>query len=323
MNWISRRACCSSVLDTIGATPLIALSRLSPEGAGLVLLKMESLNPGGSVKDRIALRMIEAAERQGLLEPGDIVVELTSGNTGIGLATVCAVKGYRFIAVMSAGNSVERRRMLAALGAEVEVVPQAAGSRSGQVSGEDLALVEERASALAADLDAYRPDQFFNPQNPLIHEEATGEEIWDQCGGDLAGWTATVGTGGTFVGVARALKRHNPEIRAIAVEPAGAQVLAGHAVVDPAHRLQGAGYAAVPHLWDATVCDGTIGIGDEVASVTARQLSRREGIFAGFTTGANVAAALRLAVDLGPDQRVATVCCDTGLRYLSTDLVPR
>jgi cysteine synthase len=313
---------CDSVLETIGATPLVALRRLSPPNGGLVLAKLENLNPGGSVKDRIARRMIEAAEREGRLGPGGVVVELTSGNTGTGLAIVCAVRGYRFIAVMSEGNSVERRRMLRALGAEVVLVPQAGGPRPGRVSGEDLALVEQRAGELTAALDAFRPDQFANPENPRVHQLTTGPEIWAQAGGRVDVWVAAVGTAGTFVGVARALKQRNPALRAVAVEPAGARVLAGEAVANPLHQLEGTGYAAVPLHWDPALCDACIGVTDAEAQQAARALARREGIFAGASSGANVAAALRLAQKAPPGTVIVTVCSDTGLKYLSTELFP-
>jgi cysteine synthase A len=313
---------CGSVLEAIGATPLVALDRLAVGLPGRVLAKLEQLNPGGSVKDRIAWRMVQAAEREGRLRPGGVVVELTSGNTGIGLAMACAVRGYRFIAVMSAGNSVERRRMLRALGAEVELVPQAGGPRPGRVSGEDLALVETRARELAAELGAFRPDQFANPENARAHEEATGEEIWEQTGGRVDLWVASIGTGGTFVGVARALKRHNPALRAFAAEPAGAPALAGGPITNSCHRLEGTGYGMRPPLWDPALCDGYLAIDDEEAIRTARNLAAREGIFAGPSSGANVAAALVLAREAGPGQVIVTTCNDTGLRYLSTDLVP-
>jgi cysteine synthase A len=248
------------------------------------------------------------------------VVELTSGNMGIGLAAACAVMGYRMVAVMSVGNSPERRQLLAAYGAEIELVPQAPGSIPGQVSGEDLALVEQRTVALVAELNAWRPDQFNNPSNPRAHELGTGPELWQQAGENLDAFVAIVGTGGTFVGVARALKQRDRTIRCLAVEPAGAQPLAGLSVTNISHKLQGAGYALIPPQWDASLCDGTIAIEDEEAVRVARALARREGILAGFSTGANVAAALHIAAEGQPGFTVATVACDIGTRYLSTDL---
>lgn len=311
-----------SILDAIGRTPLVALDRLGAGLPGRVAVKIEAANPGASIKDRAALSCIEAAERDGSLRPGGTVVELTSGNMGAGLAIVCAVKGYRFIAVMSVGNSRERVQMLRALGAEVDLVPQMPGGVPGQVSGDDLARVEERAQELVRTLSAFRPDQFNNPANVAAHERTTGPEIWAQTGGAVTHFCAIVGTGGTFLGTARALKARNPAVRCYAVEPEGSQVIAGRAVTDPRHKLQGAGYAAVPPQWDAALCDGAIAIGDDEATEAARLLATREGIFAGFSTGANVAAALRLARTAPASSLIATVAPDTGLKYLSTDLIP-
>ncbi|MBW3631900.1 MAG: cysteine synthase family protein [Chloroflexi bacterium] len=310
----------SSIVDAAGHTPAIWLDRLTTGLPGRVLLKLESMNPGGSIKDRAALQCLRDAEQDGRLRPGMPVVELTSGNMGIGLAVACAVMGYRMIAVMSEGNSPERRQLLAAYGAEIELVAQAPGSRPGQVSGEDLALVELRTSALVAELDAWRPDQFNNPSNPRAHELGTGPELWEQAGGRLGAFVAIVGTGGTFVGVARALKARDSAIRCLAVEPAGAQPLAGLSATNTSHKLQGAGYALVPPQWDPALCDGTIPIGDDEAVRVARDLGRREGILTGFSTGANVAAALELAAAGPAGFTVATIACDTGTRYLSTDL---
>jgi len=239
---------------------------------------------------------------------------------GIGLAVACAVMGYRLIAVMSEGNSPERRQLLAAYGADIELVPQAPGSIPGQVSGEDLALVEQRTVRLIAELDAWRPDQFNNPSNPRAHELGTGPELWEQAGGDLDAFVAIVGTGGTFVGIARALKARDATVRCLAVEPAGAQTLAGLTVTNASHKLQGAGYALIPPQWDPALCDGTIPIGDDQAIGVARDLARREGILAGFSTGANVAAALEFASASPEGFTVATIACDTGTRYLSSDL---
>jgi len=318
--WQTR--CCRSVLETIGWSPLVALERLAPAGGARVLAKLETTSPGASVKDRIALRMIRDAEADGRLKPGGTVVELTSGNTGVGLAIVCAVLGYHMVAVMSEGNSVERRRILTALGAEVVLVPQVDGPRPGQVSGADLEAVERRAEAIARERGAFRPHQFENVSNVRAHELGTGPEIWEQSGGRVDAWVAIVGTGGTFVGVARALKARRPEVRAYAVEPEGSPALAGRPITDPSHRLQGAGYACVPPLWEPALCDGFLTVRDDEAIETARLLATREGILGGFSSGANVAAALRLARDLPPGHVVVTTVNDTGLKYLSTDLYP-
>jgi cysteine synthase A len=310
----------ASVVDTIGKTPLVALERLCEGLPGLVLAKLESYGPGQSVKDRIARRMVDEAEHAGLLQPGGALVELTSGNTGIGLALIAAVRGYRFYAVMSEGNSLERQRILRALGAEVVLAPQAHGYRPGVVTGEDLLLVEQRAAELTAELDAFRPDQFGNPGNVAAHAETTGPEIWEQTGGRVDCWVASVGTGGTFIGVAQALKSRRPAVRCVAAEPASARILAGCEVTSPAHQLQGTGYNLVPPQWDAALCDGFIGVTDEAAIETARLLGTREGICAGFSSGANVWAALQLAREAREGEVIVTLCPDTGLKYLSTDL---
>jgi cysteine synthase A len=315
----------SSVLDAIGATPLVALDRLTEGLPGRIAAKLEFYAPGASIKDRVALAVVDAAETSGELRPGGTVIELTSGNMGTGLAVVCAVKGYRMIAVMSAGNSVERRRMLEALGAEVELVPQAGGPRPGQVSKEDLDLVEQRTVQLVEQLGAFRPNQFHNSNAVVAHERTTGREIWEQTGGKLNAFVASIGTGGTFIGVARALKRRNPAIRCIAAEPASAPFIAGgpQAVTSTSHKIQGTGYALVPPLWQPELVDGYLAVSNDQAIETARRLATREGIFGGFSGGANVAAALELARECDTGAVIATVIPDTGLKYLSTDLYPQ
>jgi cysteine synthase A len=225
---------------------------------------------------------------------------------------------------MSAGNSVERRRQLQALGAEVELVPQAPGSSPGQVSGADLALVEARTEELVRELHAFRPDQFRNPNAVRAHELTTGAEIWEQTGGQVAAFVASVGTGGTFVGVARALKGRNPAVRCYAAEPAGAPYIAQgpEAVRAPNHKIQGTGYAMVPPLWEPDLVDGFLTVTDARAVEVARRLAAREGVFGGYSGGANVAAALDVARQVAPGALVTTLICDTGLKYLSTDLYP-
>ncbi len=312
----------ASIVETIGKTPLVALDRLSHGLNGRVLAKVEYYNPGGSIKDRIALRIIEDAEKKGLLKPGDTVIELTSGNTGTGLAVVCAVKGYRMIAVMSEGNSVERRRMLEIFGAKVVLVPQAKGSKPGQVTREDLELVEKKTAELTHKLKAFRADQFYNISNVEAHEFTTGEEIWEQTGGKIDAFVAAVGTAGTFIGVARALKKKNPSIRTYAVEPANTPFLAGRKIKTTKHKIQGAGYAMIPPLWQPEVCDGFLTATDNEAIRTARLLGKKEGICAGFSAGANVACALKIAKKAEKGSVIVTVLCDTGLKYLSTDLYP-
>jgi len=311
---------CNSILGAIGSTPLVALDRIRPANGARVLLKLEYLNPGGSMKDRIGLQIIEDAERSGRLRPGGVVVELTSGNTGTGLALACAIKGYRMVAVMSEGNSVERRRMLSALGAELELVPQSGSSEPGKVSKEDLELVEQRAQELTRDLKAFRADQFYNESNPRAHEFGTGRELWEQANGRITAFAAMVGTGGVFVGTARALKSRNPQIRAYAVEPDRAPFLAGGPVTNTRHKIQGAGYAMLPGFWEPTLVDGYLTVTDDEAISMARRLAREEGVLAGFSTGANVAAAMQIASQCLPDAVVVTIACDSAMKYLSTDL---
>lgn len=316
----SVRPASASIVDAVGGTPAIWLDRLTRGLPGRVLLKLESMNPSGSIKDRAAVQCLLDAERDGRLQPGMPVVELTSGNMGIGLAMACAVLGYRLIAVMSEGNSPERRQLLAAYGAEIELAPQLPESEPGKVSGGDLALVEARTSELVEELNAWRPDQFNNPSNSRAHEIGTGVELWEQAGKALHAFVAIVGTGGTFIGIARALKSRDPGIACYAVEPAGAQALAGRPITNPSHQLQGGGYAMIPPQWDADLCDGTIPVTDEEATAVTRDLARREGILAGYSTGANVAAALRIAMSSEPGAVTATIASDTGARYLSTTL---
>lgn len=310
----------NSVLEAIGQTPLVRLDRLW-RGPGQILAKLDFLNPGGSKKDRIALRMIEEAEVAGDLSPGQTVVELTSGNTGTGLAIVCAVKGYPFVAVMSRGNSEERAQMMRALGAEVVLVDQEADSASGHVTGDDLALVEEEAQRITAERDAFRADQFRLPGAANAHEFGTAQEIWRQSGGRIDIFCEFVGTGGTFVGISRFLKAQNPEIMCYLIEPEGAAALAGKKVVNPSHRIQGGGYAmsSLNGLHDSLV-DGMLEISDETAIEASRRLATEEGIFAGFSSGSCVAAAEHLLQTEHVGATALVILADSGLKYLSTDL---
>lgn len=311
---------CPSVLEAIGNTPIIELSRIAKDLPGRIFAKAEFMNPTGSMKDRIALKMIEQAEQEGKLQPGSIVIEETSGNTGIGLAMVCAIKGYQFIAVMSAGNSPERRQILEAMGAKVELVPQTPDGKPGQVTGEDLALVEKRAREMAEEMGAFLVNQFHNPDNCLAHYETTAQEIWQQMDGKIDYFLDVVGTSGTFTGIARALKEKDPNIQCWVVEPATAAVLAGKPVTNPRHVLQGSSYAKVPDLWDPAVCDGYITVSDGEAIRSARRLATEEGLLCGYTAGGNVAAATRIAGWCDPGARIVTILCDSGMKYLSTDL---
>ena len=311
----------TSVIDAIGETPLVELARLTRGLEGRILAKLDYLNPGFSKKDRIARQIIADAEADGLLRPGQTVVELTSGNTGTGLAIVCGVKGYPFVAVMSRGNSVERARMMAALGAEVVLVDQLPGSAPGQVSGGDLALVEEATQRIVAERGAFRADQFRLAGNFRAHFLGTGPEFLRQADGRIDAFCDFAGTGGTFAGCAAAFKAFNPAIRCYVIEPEGAAILAGEPVTYPGHRIQGGGYsmAHLPLLNPAHI-DGYLQVGDAEAITMSRRLAREEGIFAGFSSGANVAAALRLLHGAHRGQTVAVMMCDSGLKYLSTDL---
>jgi cysteine synthase len=310
-----------SVIAAIGETPVVELSRLTRDLEGRLLAKLEYLNPGFSKKDRIARQIIEDAEAQGLLTPGQIIVELTSGNTGTGLAIVCGVKGYHFVAVMSRGNSMERARMMSALGAEVVLVDQSPGAISGQVSGADLALVEVAAQCITAERGAFRADQFRQPGNFRAHYLHTGPEFLQQSDGAIQVFCDFAGTAGSFAGCAAAFKEHDPDIQCFVVEPEGAAVLAGEPAAQPGHRIQGGGYAMpdLPLLRTEHI-DGYLKVSDEEAIVAARRLAHEEGIFAGFSSGANVAAALRLLSTTHRGKTVAVLINDSGLKYLSTDL---
>jgi cysteine synthase A len=290
---------------------------------GRILLKLEYLNPGFSKKDRIARQMIEDAEAGGSLRPGQPVVELTSGNTGTGLAIVCAVKGYPFIAVMSKGNSPERARMMRALGAEVVLVDQCPSAVPGQVSGDDLALVEQATEAVVGERGAFRADQFRSAANFRAHYCHTGPEILAQSPYPIDVFCDFVGTGGTFAGCAAAFKEARAETRCFVVEPRDAAVLSGGPLRNPAHRIQGGGYA-MPRLdlIRPEHVDGYVAVSDDSAIEAARELARAEGVFAGFSTGANLAAARQLLEGEFRGKTAVIVACDSGLKYLSTDLWP-
>jgi len=311
----------NSVLDLIGETPCLSLTRMAADTPCRILVKLESANPGLSVKDRAANQIIADAERQGVIRPGGTVIERTSGNMGAGLALACLQRGYKLIVVMSEGNSVERRQMIGALGAKIVLVPQVTG-RPGEVTGADLKKVEEVTEALTRKLKAFRADQFKNPSSVRAHETGTGPELWKQAGRRVDVFVSVVGSSGTFTGVARYLKRRQPAIRCYVVEPRNAAVLSGRRKRPGRHKLQGLGYMEVPQLFDATLADGYLTVTDAEAVRTARALASKEGILAGFTSGANVAAALRLARQARAPLTIATVITDSGLKYLSTDLFP-
>ncbi|MCD0160869.1 cysteine synthase A [Deinococcus sp. 6YEL10] len=292
----------------IGHTPLVQLQRVTEAGMADVFVKLEGQNPGGSIKDRTALGLVEDAERRGLLKPGGTIVEPTSGNTGIGLAQVAAAKGYRLILCMPAQMSEERKRTLAAYGAELILTdPQR----------RMLAAIEE-AEAIAERTGAVMMGQFTNPANPAVHEATTGPELWEQMQGRIDAFVYGSGTGGTISGVGRYLKRMNPDVQIIACEPARSNVLSGGERGE--HGFQGMGPGFVPANLDRSVIDDVIAVWEEDAYPLARRLAREEGIFVGMSSGAMAWAALDVARRLGPGKRVATIACDTGARYLTTSL---
>jgi len=310
-----------SAIEAIGETPLVELGRITRALDGRILAKLEMLNPGFSKKDRIARQIIQDAEAEGLLTSGQTVVELTSGNTGTGLTIVCGIKGYPFVAVMSRGNSSERARMMSAMGAEVVLVEQCPGSKPGQVSGEDLKRVEEETQRIVAERKAFRADQFRLQGNFRAHYLHTGPEILRQSKGAIHAFCDFVGTGGTFAGCAAAFKAHDPSIRCFIVEPEGAAVLAGEPLTHPGHRIQGGGYAMRDlAFFRPEHIDGYLKVSDGEAIHAARRLAREEGIFAGFSSGANLAGALHLLRGSVKGKTVAITICDSGLKYLSTDL---
>ncbi|OMH30806.1 PLP-dependent cysteine synthase family protein [Motiliproteus sp. MSK22-1] len=313
----------NSTVEAIGNTPLVRLDRITKAYGlkGTILAKLDYLNPGFSKKDRAALGIIEEAEREGALTPGQTVVELTSGNMGTGLAIVCGIKGYPFVAVMSKGNSEERARMMRSLGAEVVLVDQLPDSIPGQVSGGDLELVDQVAQQLTEERQAFRADQFHRDGNWFSHYKGTGPEIWEATNGNIDGFADFIGSGGTYKGVTKALKELNSEIRCFAVEPEGAAAAAGETVINPDHPIQGGGYV-IPDLkfLDEMPIDGFVQVSGEEAKKTALELAKYEGIFGGFSSGANVAAALKLLAGEMEGKTIAVVVCDSGLKYLSTDL---
>jgi cysteine synthase A len=297
-----------SVLELIGNTPLVRLHRVVPPGSAQVLGKLESLNPAGSVKDRIALAMIEAAEREGRLRPGATIVEPTSGNTGIGLALVAAARGYRLILTMPEDMTLERRRLLARFGAEIILTPAIEGMSGAVFAAEELVRQHP---------DYFMPAQFDNPANPAIHRATTAEEIWAATEGRIDAFVAGVGTGGTLTGVGQVLKERRPGVRIVAVEPARSPVLAGGR--PRPHAIQGIGASFVPSVLDRSVYDELIAVTDEDACAMALRLTREEGLLVGVSSGANVWAALQVAARLRPDQTVVTMLCDTGERYLTME----
>jgi cysteine synthase A len=306
----------NDITETMGGTPLVRINRLIPKDQGIVLAKCEFFNPLSSVKDRIGVAMIDAAEKAGKIDAQTVIVEPTSGNTGIALAFVCAARGYKLILTMPESMSIERRRLLKALGAEVVLTPAAEGMR-GSINKAEMILKEHKKS--------YMPMQFDNPANPEIHRKTTAEELWIDTNGAIDILVAGVGTGGTLTGVAEVIKPRKPSFKAIAVEPVASPVIAQtmkHETVKPGrHKIQGIGAGFVPKNLHLDMVDEVIEITDEEAFEWARRLAKEEGIFGGISSGGNMAAAAKVAAR--PENKgktIVTVMCSFGERYLSTPL---
>ena len=299
----------NSITELIGNTPIVKLNNIVPEDAADVYVKIESFNPGSSVKDRIALRMIEDAEKAGTIKPGDTIVEPTSGNTGIGLAWVGAAKGYKVIIVMPETMSLERRKIIQAYGAELVLTPGSEGMKGAIAKAEEV----------AAEKNGWVPLQFANPSNPAVHEATTGAEIIDAFGPKgLDAFVAGVGTGGTVSGVSHALKKANPDIKVYAVEADESAVLSGEK--PGPHKIQGISAGFIPDTLDTKSYDGIIRVASDDAIVTSRHLGGKEGFLAGISSGAAIFAAIEKAKELGKGKKVLALLPDNGERYLSTSL---
>ena len=296
------------ITELIGRTPLVRLNRLSPTGGATIYGKVEFFNPGGSVKDRICLSMINEAERLGALMPGGTIVEPTSGNTGIGLALVAAVRGYKLILVMPESMSMERASLLSSYGAQLVLTPAWEGMRGS---------IRESESIIAQNPSYFMPDQFSNPANPAMHKKTTALEILESLDGKIDAFVAAVGTGGTITGCGEVFKERDPNVRVIAVEPAGSPVLSGG---EPGpHKIQGIGAGFIPKVLNRAILDRVMTVTDDEAYQTAKQLSKKEGLLVGISAGANVFAAQKVAQELGPGKNVVTILCDTGERYISIE----
>jgi cysteine synthase len=298
----------NNITEAVGDTPLVRLNRVTDGAGATVLAKMESNNPAGSVKDRIGVSMIEAAEKQGLLKPGSVIIEPTSGNTGIALAFVAAAKGYKLILCMPESMSMERRHLLKIYGSELVLTPAEKGMTGAVLKAEEL---------LAKTPNGFMPQQFKNPANPEVHRRTTAEELWRDTGGAIDALVSGVGTGGTITGCAQVIKQRKPTFKAIAVEPVKSPVLSGGK--PGPHKIQGIGAGFIPEVVQRDLLDEIIQVREEDAGEMARRLAREEGILCGISAGANVWAAVQVAQR--PEYRgktVATIICDTGERYLST-----
>lgn len=312
-----------NVLDTMESTPLVKLDRFTKNLEGNIFAKLEYFSPGLSKKDRIALEMIERAEANGLLQKGQPVIELTSGSMGTGLAIVCNLKGYPFIAVMSKGNSVERAQMMKSFGAEVVLVDQHADSETGKVTGKDLELVEEKTQELTHQYNAYRIDQFTNPGSVTTGEKRLGPEIIEQLGDTkIDAFVDFMGTGGSFIGVAKALQKVFPEIECYGIEPARAPFYSSQEESDGKHMIQGGGYNIPLQFVDANkeVITQFMTVSDSEATESSRLLASEECIFAGYSSGVNAAAARRLLEGDLKGKNILILVPDSGTKYMSTDL---
>ena len=302
-----------NVLETIGNTPLVRLENVVPQDRARVLVKLEGANPGGSMKDRMALSMITAAEKEGHLSPGGTIVEYTGGSTGTSLALVCAAKGYRLRIVTSDAFSQEKLGHMRALGAELIIVP----GESGRIEKMIFERIVEKAREISQESGAYWTDQFNNPDN-FAGYYPLGDEIWSQTGGRVDAFVQSVGTGASLRGTAMALRHYNPDLYVAAVEPATSPVLAGGA--PGVHHIEGIGVGFIPPLWDPNLVNEIVAVSSDEAKTMARRLAREEALFAGTSSGANVVAAIRVAERLGPEATVVTLLVDSGLKYLSSGI---
>ncbi len=300
----------SNIQNTIGTTPLVRLNRICTGLEAEIFAKLEFFNPLGSVKDRIGASMIDAAEKEGRIDPGTLIVEPTSGNTGIALAFVCAVRGYRLCLTMPDTMSAERRKLLTHLGAELVLTPGAKGMKGA---------IEKAREILDSEKKAFMPDQFSNPANPAIHRQTTAEEIWKDTDGSVDIFVSGVGTGGTITGVSQVIKNRKPSFKAIAVEPADSPVLSGG---NPGpHKIQGIGAGFVPEALDTSVVDEVVQVTNEDAFETARKLAKTEGILCGISSGAAVSGAINIAKrEESAGKRIVVILPSTGERYITTDL---